>query len=111
VGAERPLGQAAQLIRGTCDLDRRQIPVGVDADYPRMGIVSERRNGARKREQEEEKMADSHGMIWWKDRIRSGEFLIYRPGRLHNVIPTFAVSARQLGWSAVCAYLTTYRDI
>jgi hypothetical protein len=47
----------------------------------------------------------------WKDRIRRGEFLIYRPGRLHNVIPTFAVSARQLGWSAVCAYLTTYRDI
>jgi monoamine oxidase len=50
-------------------------------------------------------------MIWWKDRIRRGEFLIYRPGRLHNVIPTFAVPAGRLGWAAFCASFTTYRDI
>ena len=31
-----------------------------------------------------------------KDRARRGEFLIYRPGRLHNVNPPFAVRAASL---------------
>jgi ATP-binding protein involved in chromosome partitioning len=59
------------------------------------GIVGENRRGPHDGEEKGEK-AGSHGKLLGRDRTGRGEFLIYRPDRLHNVNPPFATCAAPL---------------